>query len=161
MAHAITTVAKRALVCLAVLLMVLGKGSPVFSQVVNQPDPNLALAKPQPPMKNVFFNVLWGSVCGGMLLMGWATLDDAIPTEERYTFNRLSSQFLVGATYGGFLGLAAGIYFSIKGITFDENLSRIAYEPTRPLESLETVGAQAQIPPRNTGIPLVQYQFRF
>ncbi|MCP4756604.1 MAG: hypothetical protein GY866_37555 [Proteobacteria bacterium] len=80
-------------------------------------------------MENVFWNVLWGSLCGGMLLVGWATMDDSKETSERYSFGTLSTQFLTGATYGGLLGLTAGVYFSIKGISFDENLTRIAFTP--------------------------------
>ena len=87
------------------------------------------MVKAQPPMKNVFLNVLWGSLSGGMLLMGWSTLDDSISSDERYKFSRLSEQFLVGATNGGILGMVAGVYLSIRGITFDENLSRIAFYP--------------------------------
>jgi len=82
---------------------------------------------PQPAMENVFFNVLWGSFTGGILMTGWAMLDDKLPTDERYTISHFSSQFLTGATYGGFLGLIAGVYLSFKEITFDENLTRISF----------------------------------
>jgi hypothetical protein len=97
-----------------------------FGQVPDPAIPELINRRPQPPMENVFFNVLWGSLTGGMLMMGWATLDDETPTEERYTTSNMTNQFLTGATYGGLLGLVAGIYLSFQGITFDENLTKIA-----------------------------------
>jgi len=101
----------------------------VFAQANAGAPPEIPTARPQPPMENVFFNVLWGSLVGGMLVMGWSTLDDSVDSDQRYRFSRLSEQFLIGATYGGILGLITGVYLSIKGITFDENLSRIAHNP--------------------------------
>jgi hypothetical protein len=152
---------KRWLVCFLLLLIAFGKMNPVFCQTALQPGPEIRAVKPQPPMKNIFFNVLWGSVSGGMLLMGWSTLDDSISREDRYKFSRLTGQFLVGATYGGILGLAAGVYLSMKGITFDENLSRIAYstdhEPLAPSRYSEYAG----VPSAGSGITLINYQFRF
>jgi hypothetical protein len=97
-----------------------------FGQVPAQTAPEIMMQRPQPPMENVFFNVLWGSFTGGMLMMGWASLDDSKGTEERYSVDNLRTQFLTGATYGGLLGLIAGVYISFKGITFDENRTKIA-----------------------------------
>ena len=102
--------------------------STAFGQA-NQETQQIIMAKPQPPMENVFFNVLWGSVVGGLLSLGWATLDDSKEVDERFTVSNMTNQFLIGATYGGFLGLAAGIYLSIQGITFDENKTKIALFP--------------------------------
>lgn len=97
-----------------------------FGQIPDQAGPEVFNQKSQPPMENVFFNVLWGSLTGGMLMMGWATLDDDKPADERYTTSNMTKQFLSGATYGGLLGLVAGVYISFQGITFDENLTKIA-----------------------------------
>ncbi len=101
----------------------------MFAQAEAQQASETYAMKAQPPMKNVFLNVLWGSLTGGLLLTGWATLDDSIASEERFKFSRLTEQFLVGATYGGILGMGAGVYLSIRGITFDQNRSRIAFYP--------------------------------
>jgi hypothetical protein len=113
-------------------------------------------------MQNVFFNVLWGSLAGGMLMMGWATLDDTIPTDERYTVSNMSSQFLTGATYGGLLGLAAGIYISFQGITFDESRTKIAFfQPPRGqlLSSAEFGRNQPGFTKQDLHIVDFQYQF--
>ena len=104
----------------------------VMNQVSGQTQetlPEVLSSGTQPPMKNVFYNVLWGSLTGGLLIMSWATVDDSVSTDERYAISYLSTQFLSGATYGGIAGLAVGIYLSIKGVTFDENRSRIAFFP--------------------------------
>lgn len=62
-------------------------------------------------------------------MMSWSIVDDSLPSEERYKLSQMSNSFFTGATYGGIMGMAAGVYFSIKGITFDENRSRIAFYP--------------------------------
>ncbi len=98
-----------------------------FAQVNDQGIPPMIVQEPQPAMENVFFNVLWGSFTGGILLSGWAMLDDSLANDERYTVSNFSTQFLTGATYGGFLGLIAGIYLSFKEVTFDEGLTRISF----------------------------------
>jgi len=122
-------IAKKLLTCFVLFVFVLAGAKPMFAQAEAQQAPEAFAMKAQPPMKNVFMNVLWGSFTGGLLLMGWATLDDSIPSEDRFKFSRLTEQFLVGATYGGILGMGAGIYLSIRGITFDQNRSRIAFYP--------------------------------
>jgi len=120
---------KKFIVCLLLVVLILGEVTPIFGQAAAQIPQEVMVVRAQPPMKNVFLNVLWGSLSGGMLLMGWSTLDDSISSNERFKFSRLSEQFLVGATYGGILGMVAGVYLSIKGITFDENRSRIVFYP--------------------------------
>lgn len=126
------------------------------------PELEVMVAKPQPPMQNVFFNVLWGSLTGGMLMMGWATLDDSKSTDERYTVSHLSNQFLAGATYGGILGLAAGVYISMKGITFDQSKSQIVFmEPVKP----KSVGYQFDQSPQKAAdlheYHLIKLQMKF
>lgn len=122
-------IAKKLVTCFTLSVFVLAGAGPIFGQAAVQQAPETFAMKPQPPMKNVFLNVLWGSLCGGFVLLGWSTLDDSVPSDERFKFSRMTEQFLVGATYGGILGMGAGVYFSIRGITFDENRSRIAFYP--------------------------------
>lgn len=127
MVRRMSLIAKKLLIFLVLSTLILAGATPTFGQAAPQQVPEAVSAKPQPPMKNVFLNVLWGSLCGGFVVMGWSTLDDSIDEDDRYSFSRMSEQFLVGATYGGILGVGAGVYFSIRGITFDENRSRIAF----------------------------------
>ncbi len=121
---------KSVIVLLVLASLVFGGGQTVLGQNNAAIPQELFLPKQQPPMENVFFNVLWGSVTGGLLSMGWATLDDKTPDSERFGPSHLSTQFLYGATLGGLLGLATGVYLSIKGITFDESRSRISLFPS-------------------------------
>jgi hypothetical protein len=121
---------KKFIICLLLVVLMLGELTPIFGQAAAQNPQGALIMGAQPPMKNVFLNVLWGSLSGGMLIMGWSTMDDSISSDERFKVSRLSNQFLVGATYGGILGMAAGVYLSIRGITFDENRSRIAFYPS-------------------------------
>ena len=86
------------------------------------------MGRPDPPMKNVFHNVLWGSMAGGLVYMSLTILDDSKTKEERYSFKTLTIQFITGATYGGLAGLGTGVYLSLIGVSFDSNRSRIAHE---------------------------------
>lgn len=120
---------KKLLICAVITVLLVTGTQPAIGQVTGQLPPEAIATQSQPPMKNVFLNVLWGALSGGFLLMGWSTLDDSIDSEERFRFSRMTNQFLVGATYGSILGLGAGVYFSIRGITFDSSRSRIALYP--------------------------------
>jgi len=84
-----------------------------------------------PPMRNVFLNVLWGSVTGGVVYEAFNILDDSKTKGERYSFSGMTGKFVLGATYGGLFGLATGTYLSMSGVTFDANRSRIASAPIR------------------------------
>lgn len=133
-----------------------------YGQIPNQPAPEIVTQRPQPPMQNVFFNVLWGSLAGGVLMMGWAALDDTLPTDERYTVSNMSTQFLAGATYGGILGLAAGIYISFQGITFDENRTKIAFFQPPQGEQLFSAGYGRNQPElAKQDLHLIDFQYRF
>jgi len=143
-----------------ILLVVLGSFSTVFGQA-NQDQQQAIMPAAQPPMENVFFNVLWGSVVGGMLNMGWSTVDDSKPEEERYAVRNLSTQFLWGATYGGFLGLAAGIYLSIQGITFDENLTKIALFPLESPDTQKPHQQAVRSKSNRDSLHLVRFQLKF
>jgi hypothetical protein len=122
-------IARKFIIFFLLIVLILVSTNSVSAQDAVEQVPEAMAVQAQPPMKNVFMNVLWGSLSGGLLMMGWATLDDSVDSDDRYTFSNLSEQFIVGATYGGILGVAAGVYFSIRGISFDENLSRIALYP--------------------------------
>lgn len=130
------------------------------------PEPAAMTSGPQPPMQNVFYNVLWGSVAGGMVLAGWSMLDDGSDGEdkdERYTLSSLTKNFIVGATYGGLVGLFSGIYFSVNGIEFDESRSRIAQGST-PAPSNRLFASNISVPVRTykaDEIPLVSFRFKF
>jgi hypothetical protein len=134
----------------------------VFAQNIEELPTELILPRSQPPMQNVFFNVLWGSLSGGMLMAGWATVDDSETESTRYSVSYLSNQFLTGATYGGILGLVAGVYLSLKEITFDESLSRIAFFHLRqsnqqPVFHLVNSGAKLS----NKNFYLIDYRVKF
>lgn len=104
----------------------------------------------QPQMKNVFLNVLWGSLSGGLIYTGLNIVDDTRTEGERYSFSRMTTQFITGATYGAVAGLGVGVYLSLAGISFDPGRSRIS--------SAEPIG-----PRRIHGdeLLLAHYQLRF
>ena len=128
-----------------------------LAQDNNEIFPEAMAQKPQVPMENVFYNVLWGSLTGGMLMMGWAMLDDAKSSDERYTLNHASTQFLSGATYGGLLGLAAGVYISMKNISFDESRLKITF--LQPSQVSGTTPFPQNVAASN--LDLVQMRFSF
>ncbi len=120
-----------------------------------QDEAPLTLQK-NPPMRNVFFNVLWGSMAGGMTYVSLSILDDSKPKGERYSFKNLTSKFILGATGGGLLGLAAGAYFSLSDISFDPNRSRISQNLSQP--GLPDEGPRQM---RADQIPLLHVNVRF
>jgi hypothetical protein len=153
---------KNALVCLLVASFLICQESAVFAQAAENAVPDIGIQKPQPPMENVFFNVLWGSLSGGMLMMGWTSLDDGKEEEERYGVSNMSSQFLTGATYGGLLGLIAGVYISMKGITFDENRTKIAFFEIPRKESFSLTQNQWETSePEKQPLNLIHLQMKF
>lgn len=83
-------------------------------------------------MRNVFLNVLWGSLTTGMVYVSWNFLDNTHPKGERYSFSQITAKFVEGATYGSVLGLATGVYLSLGNISFDPGRSRIAEAPILP-----------------------------
>lgn len=133
-----------------------------FGQVNGEPQlPGVNMQKPQPPMENVFFNVLWGSATGGMLMMGWGTIDDSKTTEERYRFQYLTTMFITGATYGGVLGLIAGVYFSVKGIRFDESRLKLAVLTPPSPDLYKAYSYQARSEPLAGKIQLLHLNYSF
>ena len=126
---------KKLLILLLLLALLGANAQPARAQQPAAPnggaDPGAAmpmLTRPEPPMKNVFFNVLWGSVVGGMVYSSMVILDDTKSKSEKYKFKFLTVQFITGATGGGIVGLVTGIYLSMSGISFDPSRSRIAHQ---------------------------------
>lgn len=148
--------------CLAALALIVSQEAALFAQAEDNAAPEIIIDKPQPPMENVFFNVLWGSLTGGMLMMGWSTLDDSTEEEERYGTGNLSLQFLTGATYGSLLGLVAGVYLSMKGVSFDESRTKIAIMPL-PQEETFSLSRQQWKKTENNKQPLnlINFQMKF
>lgn len=153
---------KKALVVIISTGLISAQSLTVLGQVPEQAIPDMVADRPQPPMQNVFFNVLWGSLTGGMLMMGWSTVDDSKEPDERYTVSNMTSQFLSGATYGGLISLAVGVYLSFKGITFDESRSRLAVlqAPSQDFfPSAKYKGKTASDEMRTVHLLNYQYQF--
>lgn len=107
--------------------VVLAQGT--FDDMIDVP---MAGPKRKPPMENVFYNVLWGSLVGGMNYMAVSILDDSQEKSVRFSTGNMTEKFIEGATYGGLIGLGLGIYLSMNEVRFDPKRSRIAeYRPER------------------------------
>lgn len=69
----------------------------------------------KPVMENVFFNVVWGSIFGALMALSVAVIEADVPTAPqdsgRTTFE--------GATAGGLIGLATGLFLVATGASFD------------------------------------------
>jgi hypothetical protein len=68
-----------------------------------------------PVMKNVFYNVVWGSAVGAAIGLASAVESSSDKTQP---INSRGGVFQ-GATLGGLLGLGIGIWLVYAGITFD------------------------------------------
>lgn len=152
---------KKSIACLIIFALLFAQPLNIFAQATEEP-PAILLQQPQPPMQNVFYNVLWGSATGGMIMMGWSFLDDSNTEEERYSVSSAQIQFLTGATYGGILGLIVGLYLSFTGVKFDESQTKIAVlqPPNRdyfPSAKYKNEFANGQ----NKTMHLVNFQFDF
>lgn len=153
---------KRALIGSMIFFLTLASTTPLVAQEAGGDAGGEPIAAPiavraDPPMKNVFHNVLWGSMAGGLVYMGLSILDDSKTKEERYSFKQLTVQFITGATYGGIGGLGVGVYLSLLGVSFDSGRSRIAhninYYPGVEIPRQEFLSA--------THIPIMQYNYKF
>ena len=85
-------------------------------------------AGPQPVMENVFFNVVWGSVMGGLL----ATSVAIIGSEVKSSPDDVSDKVFEGLTWGGVLGLGLGIWLVTTGISFHPEQSLFFGENAPP-----------------------------
>jgi len=119
-----------ALICLSFLITF---STNVFGQAEEFPT-EVPVELPNPPMKNIFFNVLWGSITGGTIMMSWSVIDDSQPKIERQSFSSLRGKFVEGATYGGIIGLFAGVYLSMNNITFDQGKTRLSFLEPLPTD---------------------------
>jgi hypothetical protein len=125
-----TKLLKRYITTLFCLSLLVTFSSNVFGQAEEFPT-EVQVELPLPPMENIFYNVLWGSITGGSVMMAWSIIDDSVPKTERQSFSSLRNKFVEGATYGGVLGLVIGVYLSMNNIVFDEGKTRIAFfDPT-------------------------------
>ncbi|MCZ6472381.1 MAG: hypothetical protein O6934_02990 [SAR324 cluster bacterium] len=84
----------------------------------------------KPVMENIFFNVLWGSIFG--LILGGAVA--VIASEKPTAPEGFSDSATEGATAGGIVGLATGLFLVTSGITFDPNASLIFSRNDRGIE---------------------------
>ncbi|MCP4298770.1 MAG: hypothetical protein GY786_24575 [Proteobacteria bacterium] len=115
---------KSFLIVVLTTILLLISGSGIFAQVPGTTDlpPDLVARTRQAPMVAIFNNVLWGSVAGGVAFAGLHMIDDSKTTEERYKISSILDESVVGATWGGIIGLGVGIYMSLLGVTFENNL---------------------------------------
>lgn len=78
-----------------------------------------AIPREKPVMENVFFNVFWGSATGALLGVASAS----IAAKDKDKPDQLRESIVTGATFGGVVGLATGIWLLFNGITFDPDRS--------------------------------------
>ncbi|PCI29890.1 MAG: hypothetical protein COB67_02985 [SAR324 cluster bacterium] len=109
----------RYLICSLILLFLWIQLPAAFAQ---EAAPELNVPRGKAPMESIFHNVLWGSLAGGVVYSGLLLVDDSKTREERQKAANLTTQFVIGATVGGLIGLGAGVYFSLFGITFEEGI---------------------------------------
>ncbi len=69
----------------------------------------------KPVMENVFFNVVWGSIFGIILGVATAVIEADVPTAPEDSGDAAFS----GATAGGMIGLAVGLFMVATGASFD------------------------------------------
>ena len=82
----------------------------------------------KPVMENVFFNVVWGSVMGGLLATGVAI----IGSEVKSSPEDVSDKVFEGLTWGGVLGLGLGLWLVTTGVSFHPEQSLFFGENTAP-----------------------------
>ena len=119
----------RNILILIIALVIVGQvrvanAQPVEETLATDPTGPTDLGKIR--MRNVFLNVLWGSLVGGITYTGISFLDDQVETSTRYSATNIFGKFVAGATYGGVAGLGAGVYLSFSNITFDQGMTRIS-----------------------------------
>ncbi len=128
----------------------------LLAQLVLAP---LALAQQAPPqmrigekpvMENVFFNVVWGSIFG--ILLGAAVA--AAEADEPSAPDDLGDTVLQGATAGGIIGLAAGLFLVASGITFDPDTATL-FTRNDVDEFEQPIVARAAAPRTGPALPFV------
>ena len=149
------------ILCLFLLLL----NNQIWAQQITPEDPLADVNIPQdiisrqPPMENVFLNVLWGSMSGGLAYMGLLLLDDSVDETERFSGGKMFANFVSGATLGGMLGLGFAIFVSYAEISFPANrltpLNQYDYSKDPTLATLNT----QKFDPSFIIIPVVSYSF--
>ncbi len=105
----------------------------------------------KPVMENVFFNVVWGSIFGAVLAISVSVIEADRPTAPEDS----GTTAFEGATTGGIIGLAAGLFLVATGASYDpaqtllftQNTpdpfgNSVAFQPAMPF-SFETSPTQA------------------
>ena len=69
----------------------------------------------KPVMENVFFNVVWGSIFGAVLALSVTVIEADRPTAPEDS----GTTAFEGATTGGIIGLATGLFLVATGASFD------------------------------------------
>ena len=114
-------------------MILFGTATTVFAQAGGEnlalPADPIVVKRREAPMRPIFKNVLWGSVAGALVWSGIQIVDDSKPTSERYAVSEIFVQAVIGATYGGILGLGVGIYVSLMGITFEDTFFSLNFSP--------------------------------
>ena len=86
--------------------------------------------KEKPVMENVFFNVVWGSIFGTLLALSVSVVEAERPTAPEDS----GKTAFEGATVGGILGLATGLFLVATGASFDpEQVLLLARNEPAPL----------------------------
>jgi hypothetical protein len=104
-----------------------------------------------PVMQNVFYNVVWGSAVG--TLLGLASAIESSSDKTQPVGAR--SNAFEGATIGGLLGLAAGIYLVFSGISFDPQGSTIT--DAAPMSEPTVAYAPKDLAPAPDSAPVTMF----
>ncbi len=102
----------RGMACFCLALAIVSPSA--WAQQTSAPLKPARLRSP-PVMKNVFFNVAWGSATGALLGAAAVVVAADNPSSPENT----RSEAVTGATYGGLVGLGVGLYLVFSGITFN------------------------------------------
>jgi len=154
----------RNILILVIAIVIIGQvrvvnAQPVEETPTTEPEETLKNVR----MRNVFLNVLWGSLVGGLTYTGISFLDDQVAESERYSASNIFTKFVSGATYGGIVGLGAGVYLSFSNISFDQGMTRISLnDPSRSRYNLPPpIRPPLTTRRKEPSIALFNYQMKF
>lgn len=112
----------------------------------------------KPVMENVFFNVVWGSLVGTLLALSLTVIEADSPTAP----DESGRAAFEGATAGGIIGLATGLFLVATGATFDPD-GALLFGKRDPDPFGDSVASQSRasqsgapqpLPPRLVTLPL-------